>query len=52
MFKLTAHQGNFGIRIAMVVGLVFATVLATTPAQAYVAVTRASHKANIKWGGF
>lgn len=50
MFKLTAQKGNFGIRIAMVVGLVFATVLATTPAQAYVAVTRGTYIVQVKPG--
>jgi hypothetical protein len=41
---------SFGFRIALVVGLVFATVLATTPAQAYTAVARGTYIVQVKDG--
>jgi subtilisin family serine protease len=41
---------SLGFRIALVVGLVFATVLATTPAQAYMAIARSTYIVQVKDG--
>ena len=49
MFSLSATK-SFAFRIMLVLGLVFATVLATTPAQAYVAVARGTYIVQVKDG--
>lgn len=49
MLRLTATK-SFAFRIMLVLGLVFATVLATTPAQAYVAVARGTYIVQVKDG--
>ena len=49
MFSLTATK-SFAFRIMLVIGVVFATVLATTPAQAYVAVARGTYIVQVKDG--
>jgi len=49
MFSLTATKGLI-FRIGLVLGLVFATVLATTPAQAYMAVARGTYIVQVKDG--
>ena len=49
MSRLTIVK-SFGFRIALVVGLVFATVLATTPAQAYMAIARSTYIVQVKDG--
>jgi subtilisin family serine protease len=41
---------SLGFRVALVVGLVFATVLATTPAQAYMAIARSTYIVQVKDG--
>ncbi len=49
MLRLTATK-SFAFRILLVLGLVFATVLATTPAQAYIAVARGTYIVQVKDG--
>ena len=49
MFRLAATK-SFAFRIMLVIGVVFATVLATTPAQAYVAVARGTYIVQVKDG--
>lgn len=49
MFSLSATK-SFAFRIMLVLGLVFATVIATTPAQAYVAVARGTYIVQVKDG--
>ena len=49
MFSLTATK-SLVFRIGLVLGLVFATVLATTPAQAYMAVARGTYIVQVKDG--
>ena len=49
MFSLTATN-SLVFRIGLVLGLVFATVLATTPAQAYMAVARGTYIVQVKDG--
>ncbi len=49
MFGVGAMK-SFAFRIMLVIGLVFATVLATTPAQAYVAVARGTYIVQVKDG--
>lgn len=50
MLRFAEFKAGLGFRIALVVGLVFATVVATTPAQAYVAVTRGTYIVQVKPG--
>ena len=49
MFSLTATK-SLVFRIGLVLGLVFATVLATTPAHAYMAVARGTYIVQVKDG--
>jgi subtilisin family serine protease len=49
MFSFTATK-SLVFRIGLVLGLVFATVLATTPAQAYIAVARGTYIVQVKDG--
>lgn len=49
MFGLTTTK-SFALRMALVIGVVFATVLGTTPAQAYVAVARGTYIVQVKDG--
>jgi subtilisin family serine protease len=50
MFGFGAKKHSLAFRVALVVGVVFATILGTTPAQAYVAVARSTYIVQVKDG--
>jgi subtilisin family serine protease len=50
MFRFVTKNRSFGFRVALVLGVVFATVLGATPAQAYIAVARTTYIVQVKTG--
>ena len=50
MFRFGVKNRGFGFRVALALGIAFATVLAATPAQAYIAVARTTYIVQVKTG--
>ncbi len=50
MFRFGVKNRGFGFRVALALGIAFATILAATPAQAYIAVARTTYIVQVKLG--
>ncbi|MEY4491718.1 MAG: hypothetical protein RL085_129, partial [Actinomycetota bacterium] len=50
MFRFGVKNRGFGFRVALALGIAFATILAATPAQAYIAVARTTYIVQVKTG--